>query len=470
MLSAVVATATAASFRGNEPAIQIPQYKLEHAAEIPLYALLGVVCAIVAVIFIHLLYWAEDRFDEFPFPPKVMMPVLGGLLVGLLALVNSGVLGLGEGALDSALHEESGTRTLLSLAVLKLAATSITIGSGGSGGVFRPSLFLGAMVGGAFGALAHGLLPSIAGTSGGYATVGMAAMFAGAARAPITSILIIFEMTRDYAIILPLMTSVVISTFISQLLSPGTVYTIKLARRGVHIDDETEQPDVMRALRVADAMTPVRAAVEADTPLSEVIDALRGDADAAALVLDAMGRMQGIITNVDLNEAIAAGVTDRAALAIASRQLHTVFPDQTLHEALAVFGQHSVHTLPVVTREDRLRPVGVLRRVDITQAYAAAAEGRDSSWRRRRLARAASGDEVRYLELRVRPGSLVEGQLLLDLDLDVHAVIVAVRHDGSTLIPRGHTRLEAGDRVTVIAAVQVADTVRARFEQPAPPR
>ncbi|MQA00158.1 MAG: hypothetical protein GEU80_12675 [Dehalococcoidia bacterium] len=148
VLASVVATATAVLIRGDEPAIPIPAYRLEHAAEIPLYAMLGVVCALVAVAFIHTLYWAEDRFAELPYPPQIWMPIVGGLGVGALALIDPAVLGLGEEAVDTALQGETAVQTMSLLVILKLAATSITIGSGGSGGVFRPSLFLGAMVGG----------------------------------------------------------------------------------------------------------------------------------------------------------------------------------------------------------------------------------------------------------------------------------------------------------------------------------
>ena len=257
VLSAVVATVVAATFQGDEPAIPVPDYQLESAFEIPLYALLGVVSAIAAVAFIKLLYWSEDRFEELPFPPLVLMPVVGGLAVGALGLIDRGVLGLGEGTMDEALNEQTAARAMALLFVLKVAATSITIGSGGSGGVFRPSLFMGAMLGGAFGSIVHGVAPDVTATSGAYATVGMAAMFAGSARAPITAVLILFELTRDYGIMLPLMTAVAASTVVSQLLSPGTIYTIKLQRRGVHIDEEQEPLNIMQQLRVADAMAPM---------------------------------------------------------------------------------------------------------------------------------------------------------------------------------------------------------------------
>ena len=467
VLSAVVATVVAVAFRGDEPVIPIPEYQLESAAEIPLYGLLGAICAVVAVVFIRMLYWSEDHFEALPFPPLVLMPVVGGLMVGALALMNDGVLGLGEDAVESALNGETATRTLTLLLFLKLAATSITIGSGGSGGVFRPSLFLGAMVGGAFGSIVPDLLPGTTADSGAYATVGMAAVFAGAARAPITSVLILFEMTRDYGIMLPLMTSVTVATVASQLMSSGTIYSIKLARRGIHLEEDPEPVNLLRALRVSDAMSPVSATIALDARLPEMVRAMHGDQEAATLVLADDGTIVGIVTNYDLNSIIADGGADELTAAdICTREIQTVFADQTLHDALAIFAGRGIHSLPVVSRTFDRRPEGILRRSDITRAYSRQVESRDAAQLRRSIGPAARADDVRYLDLRIAPVSAVDGRILAEVALTSDAVVVAVHHAGGTLIPRGNTRLSAGDHVTVITTAEAADRVRALFEGP----
>jgi CIC family chloride channel protein len=468
MIAALAATVTSASLLGNEPVIAIPQYRLEHAAEIPLYALLGVAAAVVGVAFIELVYRVEDRLRALPLRSPMLLPAVGGVLVGLLAIVDDGVLGEGESVMNDILNERTAIGAMLLLLALKPLAAASTLGSGGSGGVFGPSLFLGSLTGGIFGSIVHRGLPALTATSGVYATVGMAASFAAISHAPISAVLMLFEMTRDYGIMLPLMTAVAAATFTSQLIGRGSIYTIGLERRGVLIEDEPEPVSVMGSLSVADAMSPVPVTVAPDAPASEVMRALRGDPEASAIVVGEDGELEGIITNVNLNEAISSDDSDPPASEICSREVRTVFADQTLHEALGILGSRDLHSLPVVDRAEPGVVCGILRRSDITQAYASAMEHRDASQRRRRLAK-VTGDDVRYLELRVSPQSGLGGRLLNELDLTEDAIVVAVRHDGMTMIPRGHTRLSDGDRVTVLAAGAVVDEVRATFEG-RPPR
>ncbi|MDA0364969.1 MAG: chloride channel protein [Chloroflexi bacterium] len=462
VLASVVATVTAVVLRGDAPAIPIPAYRLEHATEIPLYAILGGLVACGGVAFIHVLYWTEDRFTALRFPPQLWMPVVGGLIVGTLGLVDSGVLGLGEQAMDDALSGGKAAQSIALLFFLKLLATSVTIGSGGSGGVFHPSLFMGAMLGGGYGGFVHALLPGLTAPAGAYATAGMAAMIAATARAPITSVLILFEMTRDYALILPLMTAVVTATVVSQLLSSGTVYTIKLRRRGVHIEEEAPTANLMQTLRVSDAMRPSLLTVARDMPVAEVARAMSDDREELALVVDEDDRLLGVISNTDVNEALAGGDEDAHAIDIASSDVITIFPDQTLHHALTVLAGRAVHALPVMLRERPDVPCGLLRRSDITNSYSTATEDLVSGLRRGRLTPVTS-DDVRYLELRVGPGSILNHHLLSEVHITEDAVVVAIRRDGVTLIPRGHTRLEANDRVTVIAAQAAVEDVQAIF-------
>jgi len=324
---------------------------------------------------------------------------------------------------------------------------------------------MGAMLGGAFGAVAHGLAPGITATPGAYATVGMAAMFAGAARAPITSVLILFELTRDYGIMLPLMTAVAASTVVSQLLSAGTIYTIKLQRRGVHIAEEQEPLNVMQLLRVADAMTPVMLTFPPDASVQQIAMAFEADPDPVALVVNEDGALDGIVTGFDVNEALAEGRETATAAEIGSTDVRTIYADETLHAALGIFARRGIRMLPVMGRgdEDR-RPQGLLRRSDITQTYAEGVERGVEHTRRQGLAPIRTSDDVRYLDLRVGRDSGLGGRLLSELELTEDAVIVAVRRDGMTLIPRGHTRLQADDRVTVIATASAVTEVRAHFE------
>ena len=467
VLAAVVATATAVSLRGDAPALPIPldePYKLVSAIEIPLYALLGVLAGAVSVLFIRTLYWTEDRFNESRVPP-LLLPALGGLLVGGIALLDEDVLGRGEVVLDQVLGGEGLIETLVVLLVLKLAATSLTIGSGGSGGVFGPALFIGAMLGGAFGGVLHEVLPDQTATSGAYATVGMAALVAGTARSPITAVLILFEMTRDYDIILPVMTAVVAATFVSQLLSKDTIYTYRLSRRGVVIDDNQLPVDVMQSLNVSDAMNPVSVRVSSETPIGEIARQLADDRESIALVINDEGELTGVITDTDVTQALGEDAERLTAGDVSSTNLLTIFPDQTLADALGVFGVRGVHALPVMLRDQPLIPCGILKRADVTNAYANATDRRETRLRRGQLQPVIS-DDVRYLELRVERGSVLSGHRLSEVALPENAIMVAVRHEGATLIPRGQTRLLAGDRVTVIAGASAVDEVQSMFRRP----
>ncbi len=465
VLASIVATVTAIALRGNEFAIPVPTHQqLERVEEVPLYGVLGVVCGLAGVAFIRLFYRTEDAFARLTRVPGWLLPAVGGLLVGTLALLDESILGIREEARDEALIGQGAVEVLLLLVVLKMAATSITAGSGGSGGVFFPSFFIGAMVGGVFEDVMVQAFPGLIDGSGTYATVGMAAMFAAVARAPITSTLILVEMTGDYGLMVPLLISITLSTVVSQLLSRGTIYTIKAERLGVVIDEEIEPSDVMTRLRVSDAMTPMMEAFGPDATLDEITLAFESHDDPVALVVTGAGEIHGLITGAEVSDAIAQGRASATASEICLTEIRTVYPDQTLHEALNIFTAQRLRALPVVERDEPRRPAGLLRRADIMRAYAAAVDRRASRDRRQRLRPVRESDDVRYLELRVSRESSLGGRLLSDVQLTEDAVIVAVRHEGATLIPRGQTRLAVGDRVTVIAASSAVAAVRAMFE------
>ena len=464
VLASVIGTATSVALRADAPYVDILAHTSIDPREVPLHAVLGVVAGLVGVAFMYGLYWTEERFARLPLP-SLLLPALGGLIVGAMALWDTRVLGLSNDALEAALLGETAAGALLLVVGLKLVATSVTIGSGGSGGAFGPALVMGAALGGAFGDAMQRLFPALVHTPEEYAIVGMGALFAGMARAPITSVLILFELTRDYHLILPSMTAVVAATVISQRLVPWSIYTFKLERSGVHVEEEQAPVSLMQTIRVADAMSPVRLCVPADMPADEIIRQGHSDPESVTLMLDERGLVAGIITNTDLNRALADGRPDATAGEMATRNVRTVFANATLDDALRIFAGHAISALPVVERGDEaMVPVGVLRRSDITQAYAQVVGTRETAERRRRLAPVA-GDDVRYLELEVGRGSRADGRLLTELDLTPDAVIVAVRHQGATHIPRGHTRLFHGDRVTVIVARGAVDEVRARFER-----
>ncbi|MEZ5365032.1 MAG: chloride channel protein [Bryobacterales bacterium] len=200
---------------------------------------MGLLCGLAAALYVRTLYRAEDFFGEWRIPAW-LKPAIGGLFVGLVLRFFPQIYGTGLHAVEGALWARFPWEILLALLFAELVANVATLGSGGSGGIFAPSLFMGAMLGGAFGTLAHGLFPNWAAGPGAYAMVGMAAFFAAAAKAPTTSILILFEMTNDYRIMLPLMAAVVAATYVSHAQLPHSIYTLKLFQRGITYPYEPE--------------------------------------------------------------------------------------------------------------------------------------------------------------------------------------------------------------------------------------
>ena len=244
VLSSVTADAIGRAAFGSHPFLSLPNFEFTSPLELVLYAGLGVLAAGIGVSFIRVLYTGEDIADRIWQGPEWLRPAVGGILLGLLLLAVPQMYGVGYPVLQFAVAGHYVILVLLGLLAAKMLATSLTMWIGGSGGVFAPSLFMGAMLGSAYGAVAHHLMPDLAAAAGAYGLVGMGAVFAASARAPITAVIIIFELTGDYRIILPLMIAIVVATALSNALTRDTIYTLKLRRRGIDIDKRPppEQP------------------------------------------------------------------------------------------------------------------------------------------------------------------------------------------------------------------------------------
>ncbi|MFA5316804.1 MAG: chloride channel protein [Dehalococcoidales bacterium] len=368
VISAVAADFTAQAFLGNTRAFDIPAFGIVSPWEFLFYGLLGVLAAFAAQAFTRILYWSEDRFDSLKIP-EYLKPVLGGLAVGAIGLYSFDLFGVGYEGITKALSGDLGVLMLLSLLVLKIAATSLTLGSGGSGGIFAPSLFIGAMLGAAVGSIFGGFFPSITAPTGAYGVVGMAAVFAGAARAPFSAILIIFEMTNDYAIMLPLMTAVVISTLVSRTLKRESIYTLKLLRRGVDIEQE-EMTDIMRSVTVKEAMTKDFPTVPATMKIDGLVRVFQKTGHHGFPVVDKNGFFAGLVTQTDLERQLGAASVDKMLTAgdIAARHPFVAYPDQYLDRLLDNIDEAEAR-IPVVSREDSHRLLGVLGRHEIIAVY-----------------------------------------------------------------------------------------------------
>ncbi len=376
VISSVVADVISRVSLGDKASFGIVPYTTVSYWELLPYALLGVLSALVCFAFIRLLYKSEDLFDLWHIP-EFVKPVIGGIGIGLIGLYSYDLFGVGYGdvywvsrmSTDQALLGEIALNSLIILLVLKIIATSLTLGSGASGGVFAPSLFIGAMLGGAFGTAVHQLFPSITASSGAYAMVGMAAVFAGVAKSPITAIIILFEMTMDYKIILPLLIAVVISTVVSRGLSRESIYTLKLLRRGIDIR-QLEQTSPMREIAVGEAMTRNFPTALPTMPVTELVTALRRTGHHGFPVVGTDGGLLGVVTLADVEAAMSKDSPEKLKVEdIYTKAVVTAYPDEYIHDVFLKLGTQDVGRIPVVDRNNPKHLLGVLRRHDIVSAY-----------------------------------------------------------------------------------------------------
>ncbi len=304
VLSSVTADAIGRAAFGSHPFLTLPAFSFSSPLELVLYALLGVLATGVGLAFVRTLYAGEDFADRlWSGRPEWLRPAAGGLLLGLLLLAVPQMYGVGSPVLQSAVAGHYILLALIGLLVAKILATSLTMWIGGSGGVFAPSLFMGAMLGSAYGEVAHHLLPHLAAAPGAYGLVGMGAVFAATSRAPITAVIIIFELTGDYHIILPLMFAIVLATALANMLTRDTIYTLKLRRRGIDID-QPAQPRHMAQIPVAEAMGQLPRPLSHTEPLDAVIARLAAERSETLPVIDADGRLLGVVAASDAERAL----------------------------------------------------------------------------------------------------------------------------------------------------------------------
>ena len=367
VLSSVASAIVSRAVLGNFPSFTVPGYSLVSVNEMPLYIFLGVLAGLAAVAFVRVLYWFEDRFDSWRFRPY-LMPAVGGLLVGGMGFFLPQIFGTGLPAIEDALNGRMPFLILAVLVIAKMLSTSLTLGSGGSGGVFAPALFVGAMLGGAYGHVVHGIFPSFTAGPGAYALVGMGAVFGGAAQAPLTAILIIFEMTGDYHIILPIMTSTVISVLIYNMLNKETLYTMKLVKRGIRFRGGRDV-DIMAATPVRDAMTHRLLWVPEEMTVEGFLQRSAEEQHEWFPVLNGSGELTGVVTAQDVQKALGNGDLHAKVGDLATRELVTVTPDHTLQEVLVRFHVRDLGHLPIVDPNNPKKLLGIVSRAHIIRAY-----------------------------------------------------------------------------------------------------
>jgi CIC family chloride channel protein len=370
VISSVMATTISRHYFGDFPAFIIPAHEIHSLWEFLIYPFLGLLCGLVSVAFVYILYKSEDIFDDYLKIPDFIKPAVGGFLLGLILLQFPHVFGVGYGGINLALTNQLPTMMLLALCLVKILATSITIGSGGSGGVFAPSLFIGAMTGGFFGSCAGMLFPDIVANPGTYALVAMGALVAGTTHAPITAILIIFELTGDYKIILPLMVCCIISTLLAIAIKRGSIYTIKLKRRGVDLSGGMEQ-NILQQLKVKNHMSSILSTINEGATLDLIMNMFKKTNVSYLHMVDSSGHLTGIISFRDIRPILDEEIPPSLIIArdIATLKVKTITPEDSIQAALRLMSSKGISQLPVIKDKESRILVGCLREKNVISAY-----------------------------------------------------------------------------------------------------
>ncbi len=462
VIASVTATAISQAILGNEPAFRlVEQFALVSDWEFVLYLMLGVFTGLVALAYVQSVYWFEDAFDTWTLAP-IWKALIGGLGVGVLGFFGSELLfGVGHEGVELALGGELALGFMLVLVVLKILATSLTLGAGGSGGVFAPALFIGAMAGGAFGKAANQLLPELTAPPGAYALVGMAALFGAAAHAPITGIIILFEMTDNYRIILPLMFAVVVAHLMASTIYQDSIYSIKLRRKGA-LNAPRQELGILDLLVVADAQSPDYETVPPDLSMDELAERARSGRTRSWLVMDEEGELKGVVTETDLEAAIVAGGAEGARVAdIMTTSLITCAPGEPLRTAFRRFADRAVFQIPVVEADDPGRVVGVLRRNELLWAYKELADEHQRLLERTGVDVESSRGESLQSEVQVEEGHhALCFRRVRSVVLPEDTLIVFLRRGERGLIPKGDTRIEPGDVLTFLTTSAQEEALR----------
>ena len=399
LLAAVVSSLIAQIGLGGQPAFTLPVYEVRSLWELPLYLGLGLLASLVSITYTQSIQLARQLFrgqlpalQWFGKIPRPLQPVLGGACVGLVALLLPQILGIGYETVEAMLQDvEFSVPLLVVLLAAKLGLTAISLGSGLVGGVFAPAMFLGASLGSAYGKImawllvGFGLTQSAIAAPPAYAMVGMAAVLAGSARAPLTAILLLFELTRDYRIVLPLMAAVGLSIWLVERLTPTASKNQNLQQLALNVEKD-QKSEILTQMSVAEAMQPVGLVLKASSSILEAGAQLTTARCRCALVLNELEQLQGIVTLHDISRVVPLTpaalegtpadstlcsphqVLSQSLGEICTRELLYAYPDESLAEAVDRMAARGLHQLPVVAREHPQQVLGILDQEEISLA------------------------------------------------------------------------------------------------------
>lgn len=479
VISAVSASIVSRIFLGARPAFEVPIYTMVTPLSILLYLVLGLLAALVGIMFIRMLDFSERVFDGWDFP-QLFKPAVGALGLGLTGVCYMFIPGIGMpdtastpienpilqnlphmygsgfGYIETALQGNASLWILILLVFLKPLATSFTLGSGNSGGVFAPSLFIGAMFGGAMGHLFEFWFPSISGGAGAYALVGMAAVFSATARAPLTAMLIVFEMSNDYLIILPLMVAGVTACYFAQWLHPESIYTLKLSKRGIR-SSEGRDMDIMQGVSVSEVMKLNPVTIHKDKPLTDLMVLFQESNILGFPVLKDYYKLFGIVTLQDLHRAQSREDFSPRHLKVADVATEdpiTIFPDEPIWVAIQKMAPRDLARLPVVDRDGSGTLLGVISRSDILRAYDVGVVRKQRGQIVESQLSLRTLKENGFVEFVLKEDDNCNKARIMDLPVPETVTLVSIKRGGKIIIPRGHTQLMSGDVITVFGKLK----------------
>ena len=371
ILSSIVSFMVFTLYDGNATIFHIPGFSLATPAQLPFYGVLGLLCAVIGIPYVRFFYGTRDRFFRRLNLPRPLRTAMGGLMVGVIALFLPQVLGGGYSWMQSAIDGHLAITLMAALVFAKIVATSCTISSGGSGGVFAPSLFIGSMLGGAFGNACQRLFPQIVTEPSAFVLVGMGGFFAGVAKVPIAALIMVAEMSGGYSLIVPMM---IVSSLSYLLVGDVSLYEKQVATRvdsPAHIGDFAV--DIMEHLTVRSAVVGERRVetIPEGMPFEQILRLMLASNQQDFPVIDEEGNLSGIISMTDLRQAMADKEIHRLLVAkdIALGGVKTVTMDDTLNTALRLMATLDVRELPVVSKDDPGRVISLVSRKDITRGY-----------------------------------------------------------------------------------------------------
>jgi chloride channel protein, CIC family len=485
VVSSVVASVTARQLLGDELIYNPPPYSLAGPIELGFYVVVGLVAVAAGMTLLRGEPIAVALFGRLRIWPPLRTAV-AGFLLGLFALVLPEVLGAGvdlpaipglstrEPIGDMLAGTFGGTGLsaavlLVLLAVGKLLAALLTLGGGYAAGPIAPSIFIGAALGGAVGHTAQALLPEATIQPGALALAGMAAVMASANRAPLTSILIVFELTGDYDMVVPLMLSVGIATLIADRVTRESIFTLPLQRRGI-VYGEPEDVDIMQTVRVGEVMTRSPDTVPATMPIEALHREFRRTRHHGFPVVDG-DRLVGVVTLSDLTRAAGdhtadimaqpPAVTRLTAADICTRRVLTVTPDDPVFRALRRMATLDVGRLPVVAEDDHGRLVGLVRRADVVKAYQRAVSRSAGEQQRAAASQLRDLTGTQLIEVLVDAEATAAGAEVRTIGWPPRTILTSVRRRGDVVVPHGGTTLEPGDEVVVLTTPEHVEAVRA---------